>query len=228
MPRPWRDIIGYEDFKSVAKPKLVALTTADRAVKDVAEKVKLYHQVSKTSASKIEARRSLLATVAESAEAWFVATGTHKAAAAIRPTTHRNPTGKGVNERNLPLPRIMLTLTRRSLRKREYLQQLAAYLNGAKSSAELIQYARTPEDRVDGQINMVIRMEAEDFAHREGYEGEGEIGQAFNAWADDPEATATPFFLWLENHPICTSPDKTSFTVIEPKTVEYVGANRKP
>jgi hypothetical protein len=228
MPRPWRDIMSYEDFKSIAKLKLVALTTADRAVKDVAEKVKLYHQISKTSASKIEARRSLLATVAESAEAWFVATGTNKAAAAYRPTSVTNTTGKGIDERNLSLPRIMLTLTRRSLRKREYLRQLTAYLNGAKSSAELIQYARTREERVDGQINMVVKMEAEDFAHREGYEGDGEIGQAFNAWADDPEATATPFFLWLEDHPICTSPNKRDLTVNGPKIVEYVGGNRKP
>lgn len=225
MARPWRDIMSYQDFQRIANTKTgigkhFVLGKTARSLQDVADKIRLYHQLSKTSAYKIGARRQLLGDIADAAEAWFTASGTSKEAAAKRPDDN-----KLVNETTLPLERIMLTLTRRSLRKRDYLQQLATYLAGAMSPAQLIQYVRSPQERGGGQIGLTVKMEKEDFAHRDGFE-DAEMAQAFEQWCDDTRVNNIPFFLWLEAHPICTSPDKSDVMVYGPATVEYVGNNR--
>jgi hypothetical protein len=218
MARPWRDIMSYEDFKRIAKK-----TDKWDSVKDVAELIKKYHQLNKRSGNKLGKRRESLWGVAMAAEKWFKDSGTDKGTVAR--TGGNQPRGNHVDERNLPLERIMLTLTRRSLRKAQYLDQLWAYLGGARSSAQLIEYVRSPQERIDGLISLSVKMEQEDFMHRDTFEG-GAMAKAFEDWCDDTQGNNIPFFLWLEHHPICTSPDKSDRGVHVVQSVEYVSGNR--
>jgi hypothetical protein len=230
MARPWRDIMSYEEFQNLIQESRFSkrfLRTrisedsvfgeeAAKSLEKVAQLVKEYHELPKRDEKKIHERRGYLQEIEQAAKAWFVACG-------VRPEALESHLDRCGDESKRPLDWVMRTLTRRSRRKRDYLAQLASYLHNSKTPAELIEYVRSPQERVNGQIGLVssVKMEEEDFVHRNGYE-DGGIGKAFTAWCDDNTVKHIPFFLWLENHEICTSSFKRGEMVCGTKMVEYL------
>src|SRR5262249_11147599 len=118
------------------------------------------------------------------------------------------------------LDRNILTLERRSLRKRDYLEKLKIYCRTANPQA-LLDYINSPRDPNDELLDLDrdVRMEREDFMHRDGYEDAYfPMHQAFEQWAQGNHQI--PFFLWLENHEVCLSERKEGM-LREVKSVEY-------
>lgn len=226
--RPWRDVMSASDFNTVvqhnsggwtqdhtnkAKPGLVALYHA----------LQEYHNTDKRSLATIKARRSQLAKISSLAKSWLSHMKIKQASAASRPNND-----KRVDERTLPLERVVLTLMRRALRKRKYLEELTKYLKKGMSISEMLRLASSEQVRhEDGSIELIskVLLEKEDPWHRDGFEG-GDLADAFRDWSQ--QGGTTPFFLWLEGHEICTTSDKTSGAVQFTTSVEYVGTKGKP
>jgi hypothetical protein len=226
MARPWRDIMSFEDFSTVLNSEPVldkrgGLNDEGRSLMVVARMIKQYHTLEKRDRNLIAERQQHLARIAEAAEEWFEFSEQDK--------QKNKRGGLYVDETTLPLWRVMLTLTRRSLRKAVYLQQLSNYLAGAMETTQWIESIHSPREIGRGQLGLVVKMEKEDFVHRDGYEdNEGAMHIAFEEWCNGTGKNGFPFFLWLEGHAICTSSDKHSRTVKGPKSIEYVQPGGTP
>src|SRR5262249_16580281 len=136
------------------------------------------------------------------------------------------------------LDRNILTLARRALRKADYLKQLKRYYRtNSQNPQNLLTYLRTPQDTTSRLVGVApgVRMEAVDFAHRPfevhfdsagrvkpegGMADDYNCNAAFYEWSESITVHGKPFFLWLENHPICLFDKKAK--VATARTVAYV------
>lgn len=229
MAKPWRDIISANEFASVANARLGA-STARQTVKtgflkkqhrhdllnELLGMIRTYHQIDKQSVRTLAIRRAKLLEISREAELWFTRFDADRTQAA-----DRGAVGKyAQSQLDYSMDRNMLTLVRQSLRKADYLDKLADYCQNADPQA-LLAYVHSPQLRSNGVLGLDVRMEKEDFMHRDGFE-DGPLRSAFETWAADAQARGMPFFLWLETHPICTTTDRTSDEVSGTATVEYV------
>jgi len=140
------------------------------------------------------------------------------------PETHQYNSG---NPQRESLDRNMLTLVRRSLRKADYLRRLKQYYayESSTNPLDMIAYLRSPKEDGNGLVGLSpgVRMEALDPFHRpvelhikNGVFHDGAdllddmvgITAAFSAWLRGATAHSAPFFMWLEDHPICLRDDK--------------------
>lgn len=140
------------------------------------------------------------------------------------------------------LDRNLLTLARRSLRKARYLKRLQRYYTEEVSSdpLELVRYLKNPKEDTSELVGLApgVRMEALDPFHRpvELHVKNGQIQDsddlddsygitaAFGEWLRGVGASAAPFFMWLENHPICLEDDKE--LISGTRSVSYINAQR--
>jgi|GEM_PF-5234278 len=228
MARPWRDIMSYEDFTTVldrqqALDQRGALDEEGISVVQVARLIKQYHALDKRDRKLIWVRQYRLARIAAAAEEWFKVSVTDKQSAKTKGGA------RNVDETYRPLARVMLTLTRRSLRKAAYLQQLENYLAGVMDTTQWIESIQSPREIGRGQLGMAIKMEKEDFAHRDGYEDKDDAMHiAFEEWSNGTGKNGFPFFLWLEGHTVCTSSNKSDWMVKGVKSIEYVQPGSTP
>lgn len=144
------------------------------------------------------------------------------------------------------LDRNILSLQNRSLRKAEYLGQLKEYYSkNSRDPRALVGQLTAPQHTGADVTGLApgVRMEALDPWHRpvevnfkngnfEDYGGmdENSAAAAFTQWYNTISKHQTPFFLWLEDHPICTADDKeavsgtASVAYLDPKDTAALAA----
>src|SRR5262245_24162293 len=221
--RPWRDIFTAETLHGMRKNRQYVGQTGGRTVfggpskeshlKKLEKAICDYHYLDKTSANMIDLRQNMLLDIHIMASQWFTLFKINKGQAAARVNHGLDPTGESLN-------RNILTLERRALRKKDYLEKLKIYCRTANPQA-LLDYINSPRIPNDEFLDLVpkVRMEREDFMHRNGYEAEDCLmHQAFEEWAQGNHRI--PFFLWLENHPVCRSETKSGIFE-DVKSVQY-------
>ncbi len=192
----------------------------------IQRKVELYHDIRKDEYGNLEARAKALEEIsALSAEFMKVFKVDANAAQQRNGMVQKDPTLKAhtsSNPRAETMDRLVLSLTRRSLRKAGYLRQLKSYYGKGGSGATyrdpkaLMKYISSPQESNSTTVGLVphVRLEALDPAHRSDFEADtapGSCGYAFKLWAGTPNQT-TPFFLWLENSMVCVADDKAEIT----------------
>jgi hypothetical protein len=221
--KPWRDIFSAETFRALRKNTQYVSQSGARTVlggqskeghlKKLETALRDYHALDKAAANLLDLRQNKLLDIHILASQWFTSFKIDKVQAAMR----RN---QGMDPWQESLDRNILTLERRSLRKRDYLEKLKLYCRTSNPQA-LLDYINSPRD-LNGELldlDNNVRMEREDFMHREGYEDEQCIMyQAFEQWAQGNHQA--PFFLWLENHEVCRSETKVGEVGLV-QSVEY-------
>jgi hypothetical protein len=212
--KPWRDIFSAETFQVMRKDKQYVGQSGAKTVfggqskehhlKKLEEALRAYHALDKTSANLLDLRQNKLLQIHILASQWFTLFKIDKVQAAARSNNDK----KGLDPTRQSLDRNILTLERRSLRKRDYLDKLKIYCRTAYPQA-LLDFLNSPRD---GEAELLdldrnVHMEREDFVHRDGYEDEQSlIHRAFEQWAQGNDQI--PFFLWLENHEVCFAEKK--------------------
>lgn len=204
--KPWRDLFTAETFHNMRKNKQYVQQSGGRTVlfgdskeghlKKIENALRSYHLIEKTSANTLSLRQNKLLEIHILASQWFTLFKINKVQAAQRFNDGTNPNQESLN-------RNILTLERRSMRKRDYLEKLEVYCRTANPQA-LLDYINTPRNLEEELLDLDnnVRMEREDFMHRDGYEDHHSImHQAFNQWAQGNHQI--PFFLWLEAHEVC-------------------------
>ena len=121
--------------------------------------------------------------------------------------------------------RNLLTYHRRARRKARYLEQLRAYCQNTGPDELIALVEGTVErDLSEGLLDMTHEGMAErhDFLHRTNFL-DGALAEAFNDYLGSDQAGQMHFFLWLEEHPISLTQNRTSEWVYDIKLVHYVG-----
>jgi hypothetical protein len=209
--KPWRDLFTAETFRTMRKSKQMVGRTGgttqlfgdskDGYLKKLENALYEYHCIDKSSATMIDSRQNKLLDIHILASQWFTKFKINKGQAAARLNGGVDPLQESLN-------RNILTLERRSLRKKDYLEKLKIYCRTANPQT-LLEYINTPRNMNDEllELDNGVRMEREDFSHRDGYEDEHCLmHQAFEQWAQGN--LQIPFFLWLERHEVCLAEKK--------------------
>jgi hypothetical protein len=134
------------------------------------------------------------------------------------------------------LDRNILSLQNRSYRKAEYLSMLKEYYSkNSQDPNELVRLLTAPQSKGADYTGLApgVRMEALDPWHRpvevqfnngnlndDDGGDENSASAAFTKWYKTIANHQTPFFLWLEDHPICTADSKEA--VSGTATVNYL------
>ena len=158
----------------------------------------------------------------------------------------RRPEGEGKNQytgvynsgraSQHSVDRNVLSLARRSLRKAAYLKEMKKYYSrggqgyALRSPNALLLQTSKAQYKWDDLIGLSpgVRMEQLDFVHRGDFETDDDAsitcGAAFKEWMKAMQTGAeVPFFLWLENHPVCLEDDKQ---LLETRSVLYGRADQ--
>jgi hypothetical protein len=254
MARPWRDVISERGWNAAVLHNRQATTgqagpgaklrgvfndkynSADDYLTDLGRRLRAYHNINKTAIERIELRRDALQDLSERAFKYFKVFNVDIDTASKR-VAERNPYSGRLSGGDPILEtadRNILSLARRSLRKREYLRLLKAFYAGtgafSANADALFAYLSKPQEKADGLIGLTpgVRMEQLDFMHRGDYEtddmGSISCGAAFHEWTQDIRCNTVPFFLWLEDHPVCLEDKKDK---LETGSVEYAAANQR-
>jgi hypothetical protein len=254
MARPWRDVISVAGWnKAVLRNETATRGRAGAGAKlrgvfddkyksandylvDLGQRLRAYHNINKTAFETIDKRRDALEDLSERAFKYFKVFNVDIETAAKR-TADRNPFSGRLSGGDPVLEtadRNILSLARRSLRKREYLRLLKAFYDGtgafSANADALFSYLSKPQEKADGLIGLTpgVRMEQLDFMHRGDFEtddmGSISCGAAFHEWTQDIRCNTVPFFLWLEDHPVCLEDKKDK---LETGSVEYAAANQR-
>jgi hypothetical protein len=206
----------------------------------IGEKLHQYHRLAKTRLDVLDARikalNELSALAMEFLKTFKVGLDVaSKRNADNSKNAHRDTydSGRPTDE---TIERNVLTLARRAPRKAEYLRQLKAYYSvggggyAFRNPTALLKYVEAKQEKSGGLVGLSpgVRMEQLDFAHRGDFETEDpnsfSCGAAFAQWSKDPHRGNTPFFLWLEEHPVCLHDDKGR---LETRSVAYVHADQR-
>jgi hypothetical protein len=211
--------------------------TPKRTLRRLTAMIRQYHSIPKDVYKKLGARIGMLAEIRQVAEQYMFKfeVDSEKAKARVLVTNRvvepleRNTFTGHYNRGNAAdqsLDRNVLSLVNRSFRKAEYLGKLRDYYAAqSQDPNDLVNALKAPQDRGNDSTGLTpgVRMETIDPWHRpfeiefdssgklieceETYEEFG-INTAFCHWYYTIANHNTPFFLWLEKHPICTADDK--------------------
>jgi hypothetical protein len=206
----------------------------------IERRLESYHSIPKTDIKRIPERIEKLQELSEIARDYL---RTYKINDGVARKRNANksgglpPDGRHGAYYNSPdgesVDRNVLSLEKRALRKAYYLQTLKQYYtkgDGRKwrDATALLAYIGGAQERTGSKVGLVphVRMEQLDFMHRGDYELDDtdpdiSCGKAFKEWTNDVNAKATPFFLWLEGHPVCLEDDKG---LLSSRSVEYMEA----
>jgi len=273
--RIWRDIIPAETWSTVTHGQLTDKSKAQwdsrhggtnktrgAALKELTGMINGYHGIQKTKLSNLQKRSSALWTISAKAsdflrnycggnrDSWADRVQTRSAVRAHDPASghfNKSDSTKETLERNI------LSLERRGMRKRAYIEGLIAMYKDKRmqSIPAFLDYLKDPKQQVLTGGTFLgpvpgVRMEVIDPAHRpfefssqylppgcdfeqDQFTGTLEGGDSFSqyllAWYRTIANHKTPFFLWLEGTDMCTADDKSNFA--DQVSVNYVNANAK-
>lgn len=234
---------GRSRAEGINAKAAIAATTSDNVLDEVERELTEYHAVKKTDISKFDERRKRLVLISEAAGHAIKVLGftqqelTGRADYGADPRDPRTGALMVGDPRRESLPRNLLTLQRRSLRKAAYLTLLEKHSKEHDDSRENLRemFARKREAGKFLELVPGVRLEKHDFMHRpfENHVVDGEaqpglhvsaIGAAFETWLFSNKSPI-PFFVWLENNPVCTGEDKSKAPEI--RTVSYEGGDGK-
>jgi hypothetical protein len=254
MARPWRDVISERGWNAAvlhnrkatlgqagAGAKLRGIfddkyKSANDYLVHLGQRLRAYHNINKTAFERIDLRRAALEDLSDRAVKYFKVFNVDVDKASVRVAERNAYSGRlsGGDPALETADRNILSLARRSLRKREYLRLLKAFYAGtgafSANADALFAYLAKPQEKSDGLIGLTpgVRMEQLDFMHRGDFEtddmGSISCGAAFDQWTQDIRCSTVPFFLWLEDHPVCLEDQKDR---LETGSVEYAGADKR-
>jgi hypothetical protein len=228
----WRDIFSVNawtkirqqatqsDMKNAVAKNLIAVKILD-------DKIAAYHQMRKDKLDNFKSRMLALAEIETIAEKYLSTTPFNKTAT----KQTRSKLGTYQDFRTDTIDPWLYSLARRAHKKRMYLDIMRVYYktkpgdrNTAKFRKHLVKAVATYETAKTGAQKIPISPGAElelmDPMHRgveldltPGAKGRIEIeankdwpiAVAVCEWLDDTNAKNKPFFVWLENHPMCTT-----------------------
>lgn len=239
MARIWRDVLSANEFgamigdrsyvnKSTAKWKFG--TSRSSVLKSIHGCLVEYHKLRKRDLNNVPRRQEYLESISQYAEMYLHDFKVNMQTASARSTREASLLSdlvrrKQTEAKEESLDRNILTLKRRALRKKAYLGMLKNYCESSQAG-DFIKYVRkeAAQDTSGGLlgIHKSNLAESEDFAHREGF-SHGALLTAFEEWVVSTSFTMARvhFFLWLEDHPICLTQDRTSSEYQDVMHVRY-------
>jgi len=271
--RIWRDIIPASTWAIVTQGLLHDKTKAqwDRShggtntkkgdfLKELTGLINNYHAIQKTKVDKLQKRADALWTITGKASDFlrFFCGSTHGNWAdrvqTRAPVVGGDPTSGHFNKSDSTkesLERNVLSLERRSMRKRVYILGLIAMYKDKRMQTigAFLDFLKDPKQEVQNGGRLLgpvagVRLEVIDPAHRpfefsspylppgcdfekDQFTGVLEFGDSFQLdllrWYKTMGAHKTPFFLWMEGEKVCTADDKTEYA--DQVSVGYVNAN---
>jgi hypothetical protein len=133
-------------------------------------------------------------------------------------------------------------LAKKARNKAAYIKMLSNYLYSAKEKyinpELLIDFVTQTPRRVFGDLYGLVpgvRMEKVDFLHRNfefrlkgdgTFETHNGLDMAFAEWVAEVERGGTPFFLWLEKHPVCTQVNADKYNTVAKDHATQYGAGK--
>jgi len=231
--KPWRDIFPADDFRALITEERKRSSSSRSTItlkgprlhflNKLANQIARYHLLPKCNRDMLVHRRSALLAISREANHWFT---TYQASQLE--AKERGDHGKFAEKiSDYSLDRNMLTLMRVSVRKAAYLQKLKEYLEAPNRTSFFNLEYNSPDPADSLLVSMKNPQEAADFEHRD--TSEDSFREVFRQWTVADDRHQFPFFLWMEDHPICTYTNRARISPYQSVTsIPYVNLEAGP